>query len=110
MKHNGHVATIDVYPVGLWDDVRQFRGRWRHDPAGKRAALRRLRWDLRYPLMRIRCGNWRALKNYFNGYLAEPTPFPDNLRRCGSGWTRERAVRSLERLQYEAAFRGASDG
>jgi len=30
-------------------------------------------------------------------HLAEPTPFPDGLGRCGSGWTRRRALASLRR-------------
>jgi hypothetical protein len=37
------------------------------------------------------------MKTFFNGYLAEPTPFPDGMHRCGSGWTRKRALRSLRR-------------
>jgi hypothetical protein len=47
----------------------------------------------------IRARNWRALKNTFNGYLAEPDEFPpgDYRRRCGTGWTRRRAMRSLYR-------------
>jgi hypothetical protein len=42
---------------------------------------------------------WRDLKNTFNGYLAEPREFPpgDYRRRCGTGWTKARALRSLER-------------
>jgi hypothetical protein len=56
--------------------------------------------DQRQTIIRhVRAKNWRALKNVFNGYLAEPYEFPpgDYRRRCGTGWTKRRALRSLER-------------
>ena len=90
-------AGVDVYPVGLLRDLRQFKGRLRHPPIGQRSAWGRLLYDLRYPLRLLRRGEWRALRMYLNGYLAEPSPWPAGLRRCGSGWTRRRALSSLQR-------------
>lgn len=97
---------IDVYPVGLLADLlrdwRQIR-HWRElRAAGGRPTLH-IRRTARYLLNAVRYGaSGRAVKNTFNGYLAEPTPFPEGLRRCGSGWTKAGALRSLRR-QYERA-------
>jgi hypothetical protein len=89
---------IDVYPVGLLAALQEA---WRilirlRRPA---KALQRVRWQVRYLVTQVRRGNWRAVKNTFNGYLAEPRTFPpgDYVRRCGTGWTKARALRSLER-------------
>lgn len=97
-------VDIDVYPVGLLSDVRRLRGALKHQPRpwDRRSPAghpwHRLWYDMRCgTLDRIRRREWRALKNYFNGYLAEPTPFPDGLQRCGSGWTQRRALASLDR-------------
>jgi hypothetical protein len=75
------VGEVDVYPVGWLSAIQQRR-------------LRREWW-----LMRrwIKQRNWRAIKNSFNGYLAEPREWPEGLRRCGSGWTKARAKRDLAR-------------
>jgi hypothetical protein len=92
------MTDTDIYPVGLFHDVQQFR-RGVHQPH----ALQRLRYDLRYPLRQARAGHWRAVKNYFNGYLAEPPEFPPGVTRCGSGWTRKRALSDYERRARRAA-------
>lgn len=85
---------IDVYPVGLFRDLRQFR----HDRlAGAPRRWRRLRHGLRTPLRAARTRDWHHVKTYLNGYLAEPADFPPGLTRCGSGWTRRRALRDYER-------------
>jgi hypothetical protein len=73
-------AATDIYPVGLLRD-------WQH------RKMRPLRRALRYPVSQARRGNWRAVRNYFNGYLAEPTPIRG--RRCGHGWTKRRAFQDL---------------
>ena len=86
-------GEIDVYPVGLLRDLRQFR-RGIHRPH----AVSRLRHSLAFPFHVARDGNWRAAKNYFNGYLAEPREFPPGVKRCGTGWTQRRARRDLARL------------
>ena len=101
------MADINVYPVGLLRDLRQFaRGR-------ARRRVRRLLRALRYPFRQARDGNWRAVRNYFNGYLAEPYTMPPGVTRCGSGWTRRRAladwgaqVAAAGKQQEEARRRG----
>jgi hypothetical protein len=84
--------AVDVYPVGLLRDLLQFT-HGLHRPR----ALRRLRHSFRYPLRQARAGDWRAVRNYFNGYLAEPASWPPGVTRCGSGWTRRRALRDWQR-------------
>jgi hypothetical protein len=88
---------VDVYPVGLLRDLRHFR-LGLHRPR----SVRRLRLALCYPLRQARAGNWRAVKNYFNGYLAEPREFPPGVTRCGTGWTRRRALRDYRRRAQRA--------
>lgn len=73
--------VIDIYPVGLLHD-------W------KLRKVRPLRWALRYPVRQATAGNWRAARNYFNGYLAE---HPSKGRRAGHGWTKRRAYHDLIR-------------
>lgn len=70
---------IETYPVGLFND------------------LKRRRINVSYLKRQISHRNWRAIKNYFNGYLAEWNYCPNgvNHSRCGSGWTRKRALDSL---------------
>ena len=82
----------DMYPVGVLSDWQQFLRRRQHE--GTRKALRRLRYDLRFITRWARQGNWRAVRNSFNGYLAE---HPTAGTRCGHGWTKTRALRDLER-------------
>ena len=101
MKHiqdpSAPERTVDVYRVGLWDDLHTARGQWLHDthPGAKRAAVRSV-WRSLKRLRRY--DTWRARRNYFNGFLAEPVHWPQGLTRCGSGWTRRRALDSLHRL------------
>jgi hypothetical protein len=83
---------IDIYPVGLLEALRRFV----HTP-DRRRARRKLIADCRYPLGQARRRNWRAVRNWFNGYLAEPRELPAALTRCGKGWTRGRAYRDLQR-------------
>ena len=88
MRHAA-TGTVDVYPVGLLHDLHLMHcGAW---------TIRRTLYELRYPIRQARAGHWQACRNYFNGYLAEPSVWPDGLARCGSGWTRHRALRSLQR-------------
>ena len=94
------MENVDVYPVGLWREIHQARVNWRagrRDHAG--ACLHRA---LRSPLRDARARHWRALKNQFNGYLAEPAEFPPGVPRCGSGWTRRRALRDWQRRAARA--------
>lgn len=92
MKHSTADKT-DIYAVGLLAAWQQFV----HTP-DRPYARRAFRYALRMPLRHARAGNWRAVKNWFNGYLAEPQEFPPGVARCGAGWTRGRAYRDLQRL------------
>lgn len=76
-------TRISVYPVGLLADVKH----------------RKITYGLRYVRDRATERNWRAVRNYFNGYLAEVDCPPAGLRhtRCGRGWTRRAALSSLGR-------------
>ena len=85
---------IDVYPVGVLDDL-LVAYRWAR--AGHpREALARLRYSARGLIERARDREWRSIRQAFNGYLAEPTPFPEGLKGCGHGWTKRRALRKLD--------------
>lgn len=101
------MTRINVYPVGVLAAL--IRMQRCHNRAviasttvDDRQAMRRwARASLRNELARL-AGHlahrrWHSAKNTLNGYLAEPEPFPDMMRRCGSGWTPRRAVRSLYR-------------
>ena len=77
------IHGIETYPVGLLRDLKD----------------RRLKSGLRYLLHQARRRNWRAVRNCFNGYLAEWSYPPEGLiqHRCGTGWTRKAALRSYGR-------------
>ena len=86
MTNHPHIST---YPVGILSDFK----------AG------RLRGGIEnYLLYQIKARNWRAVRNYFNGYLAEWHYAPEgvNLTMCGKGWTRKAALHSLGRHIIEA--------
>jgi hypothetical protein len=85
-------VEFDIYPVGLFLVIRTYRGARRTSKARSRAVLFSRLYD---PIACARAGNWRAAKNFFNGYLAEPKHELPNFIRCGSGWTKKRAVRSF---------------
>ena len=87
--------TIDVYPVGV---LRALIQSSRLVRAGRRdLAYGFVRMELDTFMRRVRNRQWRALKCQFNGYLAEPCPIPRGLVRVGTGWTQNRARRSLAR-------------
>lgn len=73
------MAEVDVYPVGWLEACKS----------------RRLRAEWRYFKRWAREGNWRAVRNSFNGYLAEHDGHPHN---CGRGWTKRAAVRRVNAL------------
>jgi hypothetical protein len=95
---------VDVYSVGLLaamqQDARHIRY-WRM--ASRWYMPYAVRREIRHIMRQIMRGNWRAVRSSFNGYLAEPNPFPERLYRCGSGWTKRRAMASLVR---QARFSG----
>ena len=79
---------IGTYPVGLLSDIKR----------------RRVRYGVQnYLLPQIKRRNWRAVRNYFNGYLAEWHFPPEEFEhgRCGTGWTRKAALRRLGRRIVE---------
>jgi hypothetical protein len=80
---------IIVYPVGLFSDLKR----------------RRLRSGIRYLWYQARRGKWRAVGNYFNGYLAEVQYSSMHHYRCGHGWTKRRALSDLGRHLGEANAR-----
>jgi hypothetical protein len=85
------VNEIDIYAVGLLRDLQMFV----HSPQSLRRRWRSLRYRIvRGVFDRIRQRKWRALRNYFNGYLAE---HQSRGTRCGHGWTRGRAYNDLMR-------------
>lgn len=100
------MPDVDIYPVGWLAALLTLRRaiRARH-PAATRHALRRLRSQLRYDIARAKARDWRSVRNSCNGYLAEPYHWPQDgtLTRCGTGWTRRRALRSLHRHGYQPA-------
>lgn len=73
---------VDVYPVGFFSDLRHGKVTTR----GFHSLCHH-----------VKERNWRGVRSYFNGYLAEPKSLPPGLRRCGSGWTKRRALNSLDR-------------
>jgi len=113
------MTRIDVYPVGILANARRA---WRYltlparqfpaahrPPVTRQWRISRARSEL-YATWRtirrhIRQRQWHELRQHFNGYLAEPDPFPDGLTRCGRGWTRRAALRSLERRARQPGIR-----
>jgi hypothetical protein len=81
---------VDVYPVGAL-------AAWQH----RRIRLHPLRQERRYLLHQLRQHNWRAIRNHFNGYLAEVDSPPWLITRCGHGWTKQRAINDLIRHMTE---------
>ena len=77
-------SNISTYPVGLLADIKR-----RRLAAGVKGYL----W------YQIKRRNWRAVRNYFNGYLAEWHFPPEGvlIHKCGKGWTRRAAISRLGR-------------
>jgi hypothetical protein len=85
----GEGAVIDIYAVGALSDLAFFV-----HSLDRAAARRKLRYAVKCQAERLRARNWRAVRSYFNGYLAE---HPTLGSRAGHGWTRGRAARDLAR-------------
>lgn len=86
--------NIDIYRVGmlyaLHFDLRAIRLGY-----GRRnGLLGRTRRELRRVVRCLRARKWRDAKNSFNGWLAEHAYAGT---RCGTGWTRRRALADLRR-------------
>lgn len=76
------IPRIDVYPVGLLHDIKH------------RRRVKHIFGALCY---RIQHRNWRSVRNYFNGYLAELAYSDLRHTRCGRGWTKRAALSDLGR-------------
>lgn len=76
-------CTTSTYRVGLFRDIHR----------------RRLRYGMRYLVGLIRLGQWRSVRNYFNGWLCELDNDGINpwATKCGRGWTQRAAQRRLVR-------------
>lgn len=98
MKFDG----TDTYPVGVLHTLqRVYRALTVPELAGKRYELSRrfVRQEAGYIRRQAKAGNWRAVRNSFNGYLSEHDGHPHN---CGTGWTKRAAERRAERLCQES--------
>lgn len=96
---------IGTYPVGVLRCLLQAHrfvvtpALWRVQEA-RQIVFNSCRHEIRYLHSRAQEGDWRSIKSAFNGFLAEWNYPPNDSRfrhagRCGSGWTRKRALRSL---------------
>lgn len=89
-RHTEALATvlgIDIYAVGLLSDIKRKR---------VRRGLRSFLWDYA-----IKGRNWRAARNYFNGYLAECQHGGHN---AGRGWTKRAALRRVIAIHDKSAL------
>lgn len=93
MSESIDTPHIAVYPVG-WLEA------WKH---------KRMRSELRFTVRCVRQRNWRAVKNSFNGYLAEVAYGNLIQRTCGHGWTKRRAASRLGRYLVRDNAPGADD-
>jgi hypothetical protein len=80
---------VDIYPVGVLTEL--IRGNRTKE---YRTSLRSIRRTIK---REFKNRDWHALKSSFNGFLAKPDVMPGKLTRCGSGWTRRRALKDLQR-------------
>ena len=92
---DGVSRRLDVYPVGILRDF---------VISTVSHGLRFWKWRLHLKdiLDDAKQGDWHSIKSCFNGHLAELDPWPDQMQRCGSGWTIRRAVKNLDKLIREA--------
>lgn len=92
-----HVVT-DIYPVGVLQAVQiVWRALTVPTLRGKRVGIVRseVRRVRTYLSAQARAHNWRAVRNHFNGYLAEHDRCAHN---AGRGWTKRAAERRVERI------------
>ena len=83
MNSTAELGKIDIYPVGLLHDLASFV----HTP-DRRHARSMLRYRLRYPFKQATAGNWRAVRQWFNGRARHVAGRPDPLRHRLDPWTR----------------------
>ena len=82
-----------VYPVGVLSTLQRIRAALRLGRYWN--AKSALRAQVSYLSFQTRARNWRAVRNSFNGYLAEHDGHPHN---AGTGWTRKAALRRVNRI------------
>lgn len=89
---NGSI-TVQIYPVGLLRDLKD----------------NQMLYGLRYLRRQVCNKNFRAVRLYFNGYLAELENAPADWGAItlGHGWTQRRALRSLTRNVATSLLEGA---
>ena len=88
---------LDVYPVGVLRDVWWLYRIARFGSPKFWPALRRTLREWTGLHNGHRCSSTLRGRSSWNGYLAEPYHLPDGLRTVGHGWTKRRAVASLNR-------------
>lgn len=96
---SGYLLIVDIYPVGLLAEIQHsklYKRKWIKPKRPFGYLIRSIAYFFKGEWKQAR-EEWRPFKSYFNGYLAEPDVFPGRLKRCGSGWTRKRALRDLKR-------------
>lgn len=79
----------EVYKVGFLKDL-SFYLTFRRTPVGR--FEHRARNSFIYWLKRC----WKR-KSYWNGFLAEPSEWPEGLATCGHGWTKQRAMKKINK-------------
>jgi hypothetical protein len=85
---------VDVYPVGVLAAIQAtVRARRLGLPAPTGGSLR---YEWGYIRRRAADHNWRAIRNTFNGYLAEHGGYHHH--SAGRGWTKRAAIRRAERI------------
>lgn len=97
-------GRVDLYRVGLlaaivndWNRIRAIGLMGQRGGRYSKGFLPYLSRQFSMMVREAKSKDWNSLQNTFNGYLAEPVNWPRGLTRCGSGWTKGRALRSLER-------------
>lgn len=91
-------SGIQIYPVGVLEALKS-----------RTRRIERLKREFKYIRHQAARHNWRAIRNTFNGYLAEWDYPPSDMNHhlCGRGWTKKRA---LKRLGIHIAFSNMKEG
>ncbi len=95
----GYRVQLDAYPVGFAADVLRWRRGWPIRTPEAKGFRRASRKNLISSIRR----QWRT-RSYWNGWLAEATPFPPGVQYCGSGLTPARARRNWRHQLRKAGY------
>lgn len=101
-------ARVDVHAMGVLSDLQvigrsldpTWPARYRGPVSLPQVARGWRRRAFRWGFQRLRSSVRR--RNAWHGYHAEPYVMPPGVKRIGTGWTRRRALRSLNRHIAEA--------